>query len=112
MTKRFLATLRYSAVIAMIASLFVFSGCGDDNGPTVFSGTVAAYIADDQFKESNTGSPDTALDSLVKYVALYPDLVTVLGGSSEVTLFAPSNTAFKNLLATPGFPAQISLISP
>jgi uncharacterized surface protein with fasciclin (FAS1) repeats len=112
MTKRFFALLRYTAVIAMIASLFVFSGCNDDNGPAVFSGTVAAYIADDQFKEKNTGSADTALDSLVKYVSLYPDLMTVLSASTDVTLFAPSNTAFKNLLATPGFPTQISLISP
>jgi len=96
-----------------MASLFVFSGCSnDDNGPTVFSGTVGAYVSDASFKEANTGSPDTALDSLAKYIALYPDLLVVLNATSDVTLFAPSNTAFKNLLATPGFPTQISLISP
>jgi uncharacterized surface protein with fasciclin (FAS1) repeats len=112
MTKRLFAILRYTAVLTFVASLFLLSGCDDDDGPTVFSGTVSDYIASDQFKEANTGSPDNALDTLVKYLALYPDLKTVLAGSAEVTLFAPSNTAFKNLLATPGFPAKFSLISP
>lgn len=113
MTKRLFAILRYTAMVTMVAGLFTLVSCGnDDDGPTAFNGTVSAFIASDQFKQANTGSADNALDSLAKYIALYPDLVTVINGSSDVTLFAPSNTAFKNLLETPGFPSKISLISP
>lgn len=112
MNQRFSAILRYTMALAVAASLTVMSSCSEDNGPAIFDGTVLDLIKSDQFKQTTTGSADNALDSLVKYVSLYPDLTTVLSGSADVTLFAPSNTAFKNLLATPGFPSNISLISP
>lgn len=112
MNQRFSAILRYTMALAVAASLTVMNGCNEDDGPAVFSGTVLDFIKSDQFKQTTTGSADNALDSLVKYVSLYPDLTAVLSGSADVTLFAPSNTAFKNLLATPGFPSNISLISP
>jgi len=112
MTNRLFAVLRYTAIVTMVASLFLVAGCDDDDAPTVFDGSVSALIASDQFKQANTGSADNALDSLVKYLALYPDLAATANGTAELTLFAPSNTAFKNLLETPGFPTKFSLISP
>jgi uncharacterized surface protein with fasciclin (FAS1) repeats len=111
MTKKF-SILRYIAVITLVTGLFTVTGCDNDDGPPVYNGTVLELIKSDQFKETTTGSADNALDSLVKYLSLYADLEAALSGSAEVTFFAPSNTAFKNLLATPGFPSNISLISP
>lgn len=113
MIKKFFTVMRYSAIVALVAGLFVISGCDNgDDGPVVFNGTTLDFIKSDEFKQANNGNADLALDSLVKYVSLYPDLTAVLGGSTEYTLFAPSNTAFKSLLATPGFPSNIALINP
>lgn len=52
------------------------------------------------------------LDSLEKYLGVYPDLIATLETSGTFTLFAPNNTAFVNLLATPGFPSNIASINP
>ena len=52
------------------------------------------------------------LDSLEKYLSIYADLITTLEGAGTKTLFAPNNDAFINLMATPGFPPDISLINP
>lgn len=52
------------------------------------------------------------LDSLEKYLNVYPDLVATLEASGTFTLFAPNNAAFISLLATPGFPQEISSINP
>ncbi|PTB97912.1 hypothetical protein C9994_00880 [Marivirga lumbricoides] len=51
-------------------------------------------------------------DSLIKYVSVYPDLVTLLNNSDAKTLFAPNNAAFRSLLETPGFPQDITSINP
>jgi len=107
MTKRLFALLRYTSVVALVASLFVMSSCNsdDDAGPVTFDGSVYAYITQDQFKQAKNGNnADTALDSLVMYLdrPQFADLKAVLSGTTEVTLFAPSNTAFKNLTALPG----------
>jgi uncharacterized surface protein with fasciclin (FAS1) repeats len=100
-------------VAGILAGLFVFSGCSDDdNGPTTFSGSIYDYISQDQFKQSVSGNADTALDSLVMYLnyPAYADLKANLTGTTEFTLFAPSNTAFKNLTALPGLadPDQVN----
>jgi uncharacterized surface protein with fasciclin (FAS1) repeats len=111
MTKRLLAVLRYTVVAATMASLFVLSGCSDDNnGPTTFNGSIYAFITQDAFKQSVSGNADTALDSLVMYLDKFPDIKANLTGTTEYTLFAPSNTAFKNLTALPGLadPDQIN----
>jgi uncharacterized surface protein with fasciclin (FAS1) repeats len=113
---RFLTFMKRALFVCVVLTTAGLTGCDDNKdtptGPTVFNGTVAALIGDAQFKESATVSADVALDSLAKYISAYPELTTVLGGSNEITLFAPSNTAFKNLLNTNGFPKDIRLISP
>lgn len=101
----------YLSLIAVVFSLWVFSGCSksSDAGPTM---TTIQLVASASFKESATVTDDKALDSLVKYLNAYPDLVALLGGTDKYTFFAPSNKAFKNLLALPGFPSNIKLINP
>jgi uncharacterized surface protein with fasciclin (FAS1) repeats len=71
-----------------------------------------AMIQSDKYKASEGADPDEALDSLNKYLEAYPDLKGLLNGATEYTFFAPSNTAFISLLATPGFPADIRKINP
>jgi uncharacterized surface protein with fasciclin (FAS1) repeats len=106
MTKRLFAILRYTSVVALMAGLFFVSSCSsdDDAGPVTFDGSIYAYISQDQFKQASSGNADTALDSLVMYLdkAQFADLKAALSSSTELTLFAPSNTAFKNLTALPG----------
>jgi len=111
MTKRFFATLRYTTVVALVASVFVFSGCGDDDkGPTVYDGTILDFIRSDQFKQSLNNDADNSFDSLVMYLDKFPDLEANLTGTADFTLFAPSNKAFVNLTALPGLkdPDQIN----
>jgi uncharacterized surface protein with fasciclin (FAS1) repeats len=111
--KRFLSFLKHALMVFVVLVTFGITGCDDDDdGPTIYDGTVLQLLSDTQFKESATVSADVALDSLVKYLTIYPDLTTLLSGGSDVTLFAPSNTAFISLLATPGFPANILDINP
>lgn len=104
--------LLYTALSAVLFSMWVLSGCSSSKGDPAPTLTISALIATSKYKESSTVTDDKALDSLVKYLTLYPDLEAVLGGTDKYTLFAPSNKAFKNLLATPGFPANIKLINP
>lgn len=110
---RFLSFFRYTLLAVVVASLVVISGCDDDDdGPQTFNGTTLDLIQDVQFQQSATVGADLALDSLVKYLTAHPELTAMLDGTTEFTFFAPSNQAFINLLATPGFPANIELISP
>jgi uncharacterized surface protein with fasciclin (FAS1) repeats len=102
----------YISAVALVFSLWTFSGCSksSDAAPTM---NILTLIASTNFKQSSSVTADKALDSLVKYINIYPDhLVTLLSGTDKYTLFAPSNTAFINLLATPGFPANIKQINP
>jgi uncharacterized surface protein with fasciclin (FAS1) repeats len=113
--KRFLNFMKHALLTVMVLTTIGITSCDDDDGddgPKVYDGTVLQLISDSKYKESSTVTDDKALDSLAKYINLYPELTAMLSGSADVTLFAPSNKAFKNLLATPGFPANISLISP
>ncbi len=86
-----------------VASALVFTGCSDDD--------------DDNNNPSPTKTAweliqnDASLDSLEKYLSRYPGLVSYVS-DSNVSVFAPDNNAFVNLLATPGFPPTIDLISP
>lgn len=104
--------MKHALMVSAMLAIVGISGCDDEDGPTVFNGTVMDLIADKQFKQAEGASADMALDSLNKYLTVYPDLVASLSSVNEVTLFAPSNTAFINLLATPGFPADIRNINP
>jgi len=111
--KRFLSYTKHALMALVVLVTFGITGCDDDDdGPTIYNGTVMDLISDPGFRQTPTSSPDEALDSLVKYLSIYPDLVSTLEGSAEVTLFAPSNTAFISLLATPGFPENIADINP
>jgi len=81
----------YLSLIAVVFSLWVFSGCSksSEQAPTM---TIIDLMASAKFKESASVTDDKALDSLVKYVNLYPDLVSTLGTAGGLmTYFAPSN---------------------
>ena len=112
-SKKFLNPFKSALLMLVAAIALSLTSCDNgDDGPNVYNGSVLDLISSDQYKQSASVTADKALDSLVKYVSLYPDLVAKLDGSSDVTLFAPSNQAFINLIATPGFPSNIKLISP
>lgn len=111
--KRFLSFMTRAMMAVAVLITLGITGCDDDDdGPTVYDGTTLELLADAKFQQSAGASADVALDSLNKYLALNPSLTAVLQASPEVTLFAPSNTAFINLLATPGFPPNIADINP
>lgn len=116
MTKQKLWRLMsYTLLVAMISSVFILAGCSDDDEPEKeepFEGTMLALIQSDEFKQAEGADAEEALDSLNKYLEAYPDLKAALNGATEYTFFAPSNTAFISLLATPGFPADIRKINP
>jgi uncharacterized surface protein with fasciclin (FAS1) repeats len=109
---RFLSYMKHALMVSAMLAIVGISGCDDEDGPTVFNGTIMELINDTQFKQASGAAPDVALDSLYKYLSIYPDLVATLSGSTKLTLFAPSNSAFINLLALPGFPADIRQINP
>lgn len=106
--------MSYTLLVAMISSVFILAGCSDDDEPEKkpFDGTMLAMIQSDKYKVSAGADPDVALDSLNKYLEAYPALQGLLSGATEYTFFAPSNTAFISLLATPGFPEDIRKINP
>src|SRR5260370_28484983 len=101
----------YLSLIAVVFSLWVFSGCSksSDAGPTM---NIALLMTSTTYLQSATVTDDKALDSLIKYLTVYPDLVALLGGTDKYTFFAPSNKPFKNLLAIPYLPSDIKLINP
>lgn len=89
MTKRFFAILRYTTVVALIASAFVFSGCSDDdNGPTQ---TVYELIA-----------ADPSLSKIKAQIDLNADLKAKLDGttSGSYTFYAPNDLAMSAILTT------------
>lgn len=110
--------LNFKKITLLVAVVFFASiamtSCDDDddNGPVTFDGTIAELLNQSEYKQAVNGDPLKSFDSLYKYLTVYPDLVAVASGSTDITLFAPNNTAFVNLLATPGFPAKITQISP
>jgi len=106
--------MSYTLLLAMMSSLLIFSACSeDDEKPEEpFEGSIMALISSDKYKVAEGADPSEALDSLVKYLNTYPDLVALLSSTTEYTLFAPSNEAFINLLATPDFPEDIRDINP
>ena len=110
---RFLSFTKYTLLVAVVFfTAFFISSCDNgDNGPAVFNGTTLQLISDARYKQSATVTSDLALDSLVKYLTIYPELTAVLSGTNH-TLFAPSNDAFISLIATPNFPADIKQINP
>lgn len=89
-------------LVVLMGSLVTFTSCDeDDEEEEVPTETLLQLVS----------STDN-LDSLAKYLTVYPTLTGLLGGSTEYTFFAPDNNAFISLLATPGFPSDIADISP
>jgi uncharacterized surface protein with fasciclin (FAS1) repeats len=112
MRKRVVSFSKVVLTCVGLLGFTVFTGCGDDDDVTPpFTGTIYDLINDAKFKQSASVPADKALDSLAKYIETTP-LKALLDGSTKYTFFAPSNQAFINLLATPGFPGKISDISP
>ncbi len=111
MTKKLFSILRYTSIVALVASLFIMSGCGDDEEPAPTQ-TISELISSDAYKQASGVDKSLALDSSAKYINKYPDLAALMTGTTPYTLFAPSNEAFVNLLATPGFPSNINSINP
>jgi len=88
------------AMLFVVMSAFTFTACDDDPEPEPENNIV------------DTLSDLGGYDSLIKYVSVYPDLVSTLNSASGKTFFAPNNAAFASLLETPGFPQDISTINP
>jgi uncharacterized surface protein with fasciclin (FAS1) repeats len=109
---RFLSFFKPALAAVIVITLALISGCSTSDGPKIYNGTIMDLIKDTQFQQATNGNADESLDSLAKYLAKYPDLVTTLSGTGPYTFYAPSNTAFVSLLATPGFPSNIIDISP
>lgn len=109
--KRFPSWMKYFTAVLAVSYFFILSSCGDDDGEPAPTMTISEIIASEQFKQSATVSADVALDSLNKFINLYPDLQALITGTAEYTLFAPSNTAFKSLMALPGL-SNVALINP
>ena len=111
MTKKLFSILRYTSIVASVASLFIISGCGGDKGEPAPTLTLSETIASDAYKQSATVTADVALDSLKKYINIYPDLQALITGTTIYTLFAPSNAAFIALTAIPGL-SNIKAVNP
>lgn len=108
---RFFSYMKHALMVSAMLAIVGISGCDEDDGPTIFNGTIMDLISSDQYKQSVNGDDTKSLDSLVKFLN-YHGLNTILTATGPVTLFAPNNAAFKTLIATPGFPADIRKIDP
>jgi transforming growth factor-beta-induced protein len=88
----------------IILALFLLPGCKDEGDGTqpVPEPTDNVY----QLLQKTSG-----LDSLARYIEFYPDIISLINSSGNLTFFAPSNSAFENLLNTEGFPSDITQIN-
>jgi transforming growth factor-beta-induced protein len=91
-----------SLVAAVVGALFVLGGCSDDD-------TTPPFVPTQTILEIVNADPE--LSDLAAYLVEFPDLTALLSGTTTYTLFAPNNTAFASLYATPGFPADPADIS-
>ncbi len=102
MKKRFLLKENIKTlVLAVVAvGIMALAGCNkdDDEGPTQ---NILEIV------ETTEG-----LDSLAKYLGLFPDVAAALEAEGSLTLFAPTNTAFIDLLNVPSFPEDIRSVNP
>ncbi len=84
---------RLGMVILLLTSLTFFTSCDDDDNDN----TPAANQNIVQVAQGNSN-----LSTLVAALTKYPDLVATLSGNGSFTVFAPTNTAFNNLLSAIG----------
>jgi transforming growth factor-beta-induced protein len=87
---KFLTPGIFSLMVLALVTVSITSCNDDDDAPVATQNIVA--LAQSQ---SN-------LSSLVTALTKYPDLVTLLSGSGNFTVFAPTNSAFEDLLETVG----------
>ncbi|MCD9016675.1 fasciclin domain-containing protein [Parachryseolinea silvisoli] len=87
------AMRKAAMALTLVASLVFISGCSDDDddSPSTDEKTIVAIA------QGNSN-----LSSLVTALTKYPDLVSTLSGNGNYTVFAPTNTAFTNLLTAIG----------
>lgn len=79
-------------VLVAALMLISISACDDDDdSPAAADKTIV-----------QTAQGNSNLSTLVAALTKYPDLVSTLSGSGRYTVFAPTNTAFTNLLAAIG----------
>ena len=93
--------LRSLFALMAFGVFLTFTSCDEEEGEPEPTETIYELI---QSTEN--------MDSLAKYIELYPSLTAVLSAAGENTFFAPDNSAFISLLQTPGFPTNISSINP
>jgi len=88
----------------ILLTLLLQSGCNDEEngGAPEPDPTQTIY----QILQNAPG-----LDSLARYIQSYPDIISLINSSGNLTLFAPDNSAFENLLSTEGFPNDIRQIN-
>ena len=75
----------------IIAALLTTTACDDDDD----EGTPPQNIV-------TLASDNSNLSTLVSALTKYPDLVSTLSGTGSFTVFAPTNTAFQNVLTAIG----------
>jgi transforming growth factor-beta-induced protein len=83
--------LKFFFMIALAASSIFFSSCDDDDDVKGPDQTIV------QLAQGNDN-----LSTLETALLKFPDLVTTLSGTGKVTVFAPTNAAFENLLDAVG----------
>lgn len=93
--------LKVLALFGLVLIIGFTSSCSEDEGEPAPTETIMEIVRGTE-----------GLDSLQKYLEVYPDLVTTLSGAGDFTLFAPTNSAFIGLLQTEGFPQDITSINP
>jgi len=98
-------SLRFLAMLGIAGGLIVLGSCDK-----TIELPDPVFVPTSKIMEIVRNQP--ALDSLEKYLDLFPNLVNELSGTGDFTFFAPNNAAFISLLATPGFPSDIRSINP
>ncbi|MEQ8904526.1 fasciclin domain-containing protein [Ekhidna sp.] len=104
MKKSILKYFKAFTLIGVMASFIAITSCGNDDG-----GDPVDPVTDSILDLVNN---TPGLDSLKKYLNVYPELTATLDSEGSFTFFAPNNDAFIGLLETPGFPARIESINP
>jgi transforming growth factor-beta-induced protein len=79
-------------ILASVASSMAISSCDDDDDDNDGQSQNVAELVKD----------NDDLSTLETALAKFPDLVSTVSGSGQVTVFAPTNTAFENLLDAVG----------
>ena len=87
MKKNLMSVLRYTVVVVLVASLFVISGCGEDEEQPTKS--IYELISENADLSAIKAQLDATTNA---------DLKASLSAAGTFTFFAPSNTAMTNLL--------------